>query len=274
MTERGLRRYDPGTLHSISRLQNQHASIIPRISIPGDHYLHDLSSFNQGGTANTGIDTIGRQTGQIHRGLLANPEPAEDWELNLFNIQEVGTARFLHLLKKYPSIVILLFGLFVLWGRGFHVQNLTQEEKNMAISAIVAGATAIAGICVTSQHHSNDKDNAKKQLAGRITVGIINAVVSIVVIVFSTISLTKIHDKIEDDVAAAINALNFDDRTAYAGILIGVSLLLGSFSLLSIIFGSQALRKIHKEEKVIKHERIRRQTAAYATPTFGGIGPY
>lgn len=101
--------------------------------------------------------------GQVHKGLLANPEPDEDWSSILHNIPEIGISRFLYLLKKYPSIILIIIGAWILWGRGFDAE-LHKVETNMGITGVVSGIITAAGVVFISQHHSNDKDAAKTQV--------------------------------------------------------------------------------------------------------------
>lgn len=102
--------------------------------------------------------------GQVHRGLLANPEPEDDWTEILHNIPEIGISRFLYLLKKYPAIVLVVIGAWILWGRGWSTTTLQTIEKNLGITGVVAGGVTAAGVIFTSQHHSNDKNAAKSQV--------------------------------------------------------------------------------------------------------------
>ncbi|KAE9550576.1 hypothetical protein FO519_006203 [Halicephalobus sp. NKZ332] len=281
MRQQGLTRYDVNSLRPISRTENPNTMVFPRISIPGDPYLHDLSVMNQRSAALSPIHSphlqppisvapaappavIPESHGQVHRGLLAHPEPEDDWSDILHHIPEIGISRFLYILKKYPAIIMIIIGAWTLWGKGWATDALKDVEKNMGITAIIGGASAAAGVVFTSQHHSNDKNNAKNQTITRMIISAINVILSITIVVFGTVTISNIHGEDENPNVLA-NTFTLNERTANAGTMIGFGLLTGIFALMSLLFGWQGLSKVRSEEKKVKDVKRRRQ-AAYNNP--------
>lgn len=93
----------------------------------------------------------------------------------------------------------------------------------------------------------------------------INVVLSIVVVIFGTITISDIHSETES-ITPESPALTLNERTAHAGTMIGIGLLTGIFALMSFLFGWQGFSKVTTHEKRTKEISRRRQAAAYANP--------
>ena len=65
--------------------------------------------------------------------------------------------------------------------------------------------------------------------------------------------------------------MSVNERTAHAAALTGAGLLIGFFSILSLIFGAHALLKVHKAEHQVKVARRRQKTVEYLNPAFGTV---
>jgi uncharacterized membrane protein YidH (DUF202 family) len=272
-----LPRYDGNTLRPLRPVGDPGVSIFPRLSLPGDGHLHEMNLLNRSTGLNPAFQppgTYGHQTGQIHQGLLpgsitAADDADPDWESILHNIQEIGIHRFLTLIKKVPAIGLLLISLWIVWGRGFNTV-LEDVEKNMGIVGLVSGGITAVGVTVTAQHHSNNKNSAKYQTWRRIIVCSLNFLCSIAVIVFGIISLSDLHSKPEAK-NFAYPGMTVNERTAHAGALTGVGLLIAIFSLLSLAFGISALMKVNKAEHKVKEAKRRQRSVEYLNPAYGAV---
>jgi uncharacterized membrane protein YidH (DUF202 family) len=255
-------------------------SIFPRVSLPGgDNNLHEMNLMNRSTHLSPALQpqingTLNRQTGQIHQGLLPGSttiidDGGPDWESILHNIQEFGIHRFLTLIKKVPAIALLLISLWIVWGRGFNTV-LEDVEKNMGIAGLIGGGITATGVTLTAQHHSNNKNAAKNQTWRRIIISCINFFCSIAVIVFGIVALSDLHSKPEPN-GYKLPQMSVNERTAHAGALTGVGLLIAIFSLLSLAFGITALMKLNKAEHQVKQVQRRNRSIEYLNPAFGAV---
>uniref|UniRef100_A0AC34F927 Transmembrane protein n=1 Tax=Panagrolaimus sp. ES5 TaxID=591445 RepID=A0AC34F927_9BILA len=277
----GLTRYDGNSLRPLRTVGDPAVSIFPRVSLPGDGHLHEMNLLNRSTALNPAFQpppgTYGHQTGQIHQGFLPGTttivdDVDPDWESILHNIQEIGIHRFLTLIKKVPAIGLLLISLWIVWGRGFNTV-LEDVEKNMGIVGLVSGGITAVGVTLTAQHHSNNKNSAKYQTWRRIIVCSLNFLCSIAVIVFGIISLSDLHGKKENNPKMTFGSpiMSVNERTAHAGALTGVGLLIAIFSLLSLAFGISALMKVNKAEHKVKQAQRRQRSVEYLNPAYGTV---
>uniref|UniRef100_A0AC34RQH2 Uncharacterized protein n=1 Tax=Panagrolaimus sp. JU765 TaxID=591449 RepID=A0AC34RQH2_9BILA len=273
----GLIRIDNSTLRPMSRTENPNAVVLPRITLPGDSYLHELSTLSRSrGAIPSALQPSASvapaappavvtdpMRGSIQPALMANPEPETNWSDVLHNIQEIGISRFLYIIKKYPAVILIVLGAWLVWGRGYQTELLRDVEKNMGITGMVSGAVAAAGVIFASQHHSYDKNAAVFQTALRMFISVVNGLTAVALIVFATVAVSNVHGEKETKTPPNPQ-FSVNERTAIASVMIGVGLLLTIFAVMSLLFGWQALSKINDEDKRIKNIKRRRQAAAYS----------
>lgn len=90
----------------------------------------------------------------------------------------------------------------------------------------------------------------------------VNFFTAIALIVFAIVAVSDVHAEKETKIPN-VPQFSVNERTAIAGIMIGVGLLLAVFAIMSLLFGWQALSKINRKENQIKKIK-QRQAAAFA----------
>uniref|UniRef100_A0AC35ERW6 Uncharacterized protein n=1 Tax=Panagrolaimus sp. PS1159 TaxID=55785 RepID=A0AC35ERW6_9BILA len=95
---------------------------------------------------------------------------------------------------------------------------------------------------------------------------------------FNTVleDVEKIWELLDFDLHSKPEAKNFaymtvNERTAHAGALTGVGLLIAIFSLLSLAFGISALMKVNKAEHKVKEAKRRQRSVEYLNPAYGAV---
>uniref|UniRef100_A0A914E415 Uncharacterized protein n=1 Tax=Acrobeloides nanus TaxID=290746 RepID=A0A914E415_9BILA len=152
-----------------------------------------------------------------------------------------------------------MLGAWILFGRGTGPTDDLCKNAN-------AGIITTISVVAVSQNHNYDLSNAHFQSVLRMIASVFHILLSLVVTVFSAISLAELNDKSEPNYPTCypINCLSLNERIGHSGTLLGISLLILVLSIVSIFFGMVGVAQINKDKRVRKEARQRRQYVEYA----------
>lgn len=181
----------------------------------------------------------------------------------LYENEYIGHHRFIYTVNRLPALISVVISLWILYGK-MDSDLRKRNETLEAILALTTGLFILAGELYGLHNHNNSHKHAFIQTLARAVHLALKIPLSIATIVFS---LLAIYDIKEEDNAApptvqggAMLGYSQNERLTHSAVLLGMSLMVFFLSIIALIYGILATRKLIAD---IKKEKMRKQQALY-----------
>uniref|UniRef100_A0A914WQZ7 Uncharacterized protein n=1 Tax=Plectus sambesii TaxID=2011161 RepID=A0A914WQZ7_9BILA len=198
----------------------------------------------------------------------------------LFYIPSLGQHRFLYSLNKFPGIITMLLSAWLLWGRGQIGQ--TWYEEALGITGFVLSLWILLGWLYGLQNHHNVYQRARSYTTVRIVMLCGNIIITLIMLVFAILAIVDLQNDIDNGTNQISTTTPSGTTTAYdmtppytkservtiASVLLGMTIMIMLFSLVSIVYGAYGLSRLHKFERNLRRHARAHYAYDNRTATF------